>query len=76
MNDLIKYLIAADAEMYKTILQKAPSTYTVIVYDSFSHWGKPIPELEETFPTFWEAELYGEYITSVKPDYYIHIERC
>lgn len=52
--------------------------YTVIVYDSFSHWGKPIDELEETFSTFWQAQMYGEYITLVKPDYYYYIqnERC
>ena len=53
---------------------KIENSYTVIVYDSFSHWGKPIDELEETFPTFWEAQLYGEYITSVKPVYFYTIQ--
>ena len=48
--------------------------YTVIVYDPFSYWDKPIDELEETFSTFWEAQLYGEYITSVKPDYFYTIQ--
>lgn len=47
--------------------------YTVIVYSGFSHWSKPIDELEESFSTKDEAEDYVRTIAKYNPKYWCKI---
>ena len=49
--------------------------WAVIVYSGYSHWDKPISELEEAFCTREGAEVYAGTIKRYFPKYRTEIKK-
>lgn len=60
-------------DIWKALKHINPTPWHITVYSSKSHWGVIIPELNDSFPTYEDAEKTAELIEKERPNYKIEI---